>query len=58
MDEPFAYLGTGKEVFFSMLKFIFIVIFPTVILFTLLGVYYPMLQPFLQPIQTFFLLGF
>jgi uncharacterized membrane protein YjgN (DUF898 family) len=37
LQEPFAYLGTGREAFFGMVRFLALIIFPAIILLALIA---------------------
>ncbi len=60
MGEPFAYLGTGLELFKSFCKFIGIFILPTVIVFTVLTIALKKtpFEPLLHLATTFLYIGF
>ncbi len=57
MDEPFAYLGTGKEIFVSSLKFIFKVVLPTILILFAFAALNPEFAPLVGTIQFVFYLG-
>lgn len=54
MGEPFAYLGNGKEIFFSSLKFAFKIILPTVVILAVVSAVMPKLAPLVGLIQILF----
>jgi uncharacterized membrane protein YjgN (DUF898 family) len=54
MGEPFAYLGNGKEIFFSSLKFAFKIILPTALVLGIVSGVMPKLAPLVGLLQLMF----
>ncbi|MGB4100522.1 MAG: DUF898 family protein [Alphaproteobacteria bacterium] len=57
MDEPFAYLGNGKEIFVSSLIFVLKVILPTALIFLVVAVVAPSYAPIVGILQIAFYTG-